>query len=193
VDEAPGWDAIDAAIRPFVGDREPRHWATGTGLPDQDGLWGISAYRRTDHWFFVTYGLSELFQKVWEDPQVSGWGEELTLRLALDGDDGPPEWGAKLLARLGTLVFQRAIRYAPGGRQQFGDARGDIPAAVCFAADPELPDPIATVHGTFTFVATVPISEGMLEAMRRASTSEVLDQVRRDNPLLIAGGPGLER
>jgi hypothetical protein len=136
VDEAPGWDAIDAAIRPLVGDLEPRHWATGTGLPDQDGLWGISAYRRTDHWFFVTYGLSELFQKVWEDPQVSGWGEELTMRLALDGDDGPPEWGAKLLARLGTLVFQRASRYAPGGRQQFGDARGDIPAAVCFAGGP---------------------------------------------------------
>ncbi len=40
-DEAPGWDAIDAAIHPLVGDATPSHFgSTTTMLPNQDGLWG---------------------------------------------------------------------------------------------------------------------------------------------------------
>ncbi len=30
-DDAPGWDAIDAALRPFYGGREPYH--VGTSIP----------------------------------------------------------------------------------------------------------------------------------------------------------------
>jgi hypothetical protein len=70
---------------------------------------------------------------------------------------------------------------------------GISPRLSASRADPELPDPIGTIHGRFNLVAAVPLNEVMLETMRRASTAGVLDQVRRDNPLLIAGGPGLER
>jgi suppressor of fused len=191
-ESAPGWDAIDAAIRPLIGDTQPRHWGTPTVmLPDQDGLWGISAYRRPDHWFFVTYGLSELFVKVREDPDVSGWGEELTMRLALGDTNEPPQWGARLLSRLGQLVYERGIPYEAGGRQEFQAALPPIPPVVCFTADPELPLAIDTPHGRLEFVAVVPISTETLEAMRQASTAQVLDELRGRNPLLIGGGLGL--
>ena len=36
----------------------------------------------------MTYGLTELFVKTSENPSVSGWGAELTMRVALDGSDG---------------------------------------------------------------------------------------------------------
>jgi hypothetical protein len=49
-DDAPGWDAIDAALLPIVGDRQPLHWGTDTHLPGQGGLWGLSAYALDDHW-----------------------------------------------------------------------------------------------------------------------------------------------
>ena len=63
--EAPGWDAIDAALREVYGDREPLHYGTDIKyeLGGPDPLDGISAYRveqPSPHWHFVTYGLSEL-------------------------------------------------------------------------------------------------------------------------------------
>ena len=36
-DDAPGWDAIDAALAPVVGDRKAVHWGTGTTLPGAAG------------------------------------------------------------------------------------------------------------------------------------------------------------
>jgi suppressor of fused-like protein len=173
-----------------VGDLEPHHWGTGTGLPDQDGLWGISAYVRSDQWLFVTHGLSELFGKVGSDPNISGWGEELTIRVLRSGDDVPPAWPVRLLARLGELVFQRAEPFLPGGRLQIPDAPEGFPPAVCWAEDPEL-GPVTGPLGRFEFVATVGISGATLAEMQASSTRSVLDAKRRANPELVAGGPGL--
>jgi hypothetical protein len=113
-DEAPGWDAIDTAIRPLVGEQQPLHWGRGASLPGQGGLWGVSAYRRSGHWFFVTYGLSELFTKTSDDRNVSGWGEELTMRIAAGAaDDAPPAWAPRLLARLGERCMSGLRRSYP--------------------------------------------------------------------------------
>jgi suppressor of fused-like protein len=75
VDETPGWAAIDAALQPIYGDVEPMHWGTlvrwRQGGPDP--LDRISCYRRTDpvpHWHFVSYGLTELYEKESVDPDA---------------------------------------------------------------------------------------------------------------------------
>jgi len=50
-----------------------------------DSLDRISVYTATEpmeHWHFVTYGFSELYEKEKEDPEHSGFGFELTFRLA---------------------------------------------------------------------------------------------------------------
>jgi suppressor of fused protein SUFU len=188
--DAPGWDAIDAAIAPLVGDITPIHWGTGSGLPDQAGLWGVSAYARTGHWFFISYGVSELFQKVTDEPSVSGWGEELTMRIARTGDESAPEWAAKLLARLGELVFIRSTPFLPGGRMEIPNREGNVPQGLAWAEDPEL-EGIITPFGSVDFVTTVGVSMQTIEAMRATSTRDVLDQIRERNPLLITGGPGL--
>src|SRR5579884_4223990 len=93
--EAPGWDAIDAALRPIYGDREPYH--VGTVIPyalgGPDPIHGISAYKNdapASHWHFVTYGFSELWAKESDDPDVSGFGFELTFRLARKVKDKKP-------------------------------------------------------------------------------------------------------
>lgn len=186
---APGWDAIDTAIHAVVGDRTPLHWSTGTGLPDQDGLWGVSAYRVEDHWLFITYGLSELFAKVSDDPAVSGWGEELTLRLRADTDT-PPEWAPRLLARLGELVFQRSTPFLPGGRLEIPDASDGAPPALCWTEDPLLPAFVGP-FGEVQFVATVAVSAEILGLMRASSTASVLEGLRSVNPLLVGGSTGL--
>ena len=188
-DEAPGWNAIDAAIGPVVGDVVPLHWGTNTGLPQQDGLWGISAYALAEHWFFVTYGLSELFTKVSDDPAVSGYGEELTFRLLRSGETDPPAWASKLLARLGELVYERRTPFLPGGRLEL-QGTDEAPPALCWAADPEM-RAIETPFGSVQFVATIGCSPTLLAEMRESSTDAVLSSVRPENPLLISGGAGL--
>jgi suppressor of fused len=189
---APGWQAIDQAIAPLVEGVAPVHWGVGTMIPDQDGLWGVSAYARPGHWFYVTYGLSELFTKISPDASVSGWGEELTMRVRREAEDGreAPSWPARLLARLGELVFERARPFWPGGRIELGDDGDEMPPALCWAPDPEL-GAIATPNGNLQFVATVGVGRDLLARLRAQGTAAALADVRTVNPLLVTGAAGL--
>ena len=186
---APGWNAIDDAIAPLVEGVAPVHWGVSTMIPDQDGLWGVSGYWRPGHWFYVTYGLSELFNKISSDAAVSGWGEELTMRVRREPGEAPG-WPARLLARLGELVFERARPFRPGGRIELGDGGGEMPPAVCWAPDPELGE-IATPNGNLEFVATVGVGRDLLARLRVQGTEAGLAHVRTVNPLLVTGATGL--
>jgi hypothetical protein len=137
----------------------------------------------------VTYGLSELFTKESDNTLVSGWGEELTMRLRRNSD-APPDWAVRLLARLGELVFQRATPFLPGGRIELPGAMDGAPPALAWVDDPELA-PITSPFGAVQFVATVGVSLTQLEAMRATSTTDVLEAVQATNHLLIVGDDGL--
>jgi len=189
-DAAPGWEAIDEAIAPLVEGVAPVHWGVSTMIPDQDGLWGVSAYPRPDHWFYVTYGLSELFTKISRDAAVSGWGEELTMRVHRGPASEAPGWPARLLARLGELVFERARPFWPGGRIELGDGGDEMPPAVCWTPDPELGE-ITTPNGNLEFVATVGVGRDLLARLRAQGTEAGLADIRTVNPLLVTGAAGL--
>ncbi len=82
-----GWGAIDEAfLRVYPGQEERKHF--GTLIPwrlgGPDPLDGISVYDGGDCWPFVTYGLSELYEKESDDPKWSGFGMEFTMRLKKD-------------------------------------------------------------------------------------------------------------
>ena len=88
---APGWDAIDEALAGAYGDQEPKHYGTiiKYSLGGPDPLDGVSVYEHAGppaHWHYVSYGLSELYQKESEDLELSGWGIELTFRLVRGAD-----------------------------------------------------------------------------------------------------------
>ena len=111
--DAPGWDAIDAALVPLYGDREPYH--VGNVVPyalgGPDPIHGISAYANLEpvpHWHFVTYGFSELWVKESSDPDVSGFGFELTFRPTCAAEEEkPPNWALSFLQNVGRYVFTR--------------------------------------------------------------------------------------
>jgi len=187
---APGWVAIDEAIAPLVEGVPPVHWGVSTMIPDQHGLWGVSAYPRPDHWFYVTYGLSELFTKISHDASVSGWGEELTMRVRREPTSEVPGWPARLLARLGELVYERARPFWPGGRIELGVGGDDMPPAMCWTPDPELGE-ITTPNGNLEFVATVGVGHDLLAQLRAQGTEAGLAHIRTVNPLLVTGAAGL--
>lgn len=184
---APGWAAIETTVEAVVPTQQLLHWGTNT-LPGQDGVYGLSAYRTDEeHWLLVTFGLTELFSKQSEDPQWSGWGFELTMRIPA-GDTKPPPWSLNLLQQLGKYVYSSGRPLEVGHRMQPGGPITGRPdtslTAIAFTEDPQL-GTIDTPHGKVQFLQVVGITDDELARMKRSSTTEVLSELATSSPLLV--------
>lgn len=192
-DSAPGWDAIDAALRPLYAGQEPRHWGVVVPamLGGNDPLQGVSAYARTEpvaHWHYVTYGFSELYAKESPDAEVSGYGFELTFRLAADVTQEPPVWPVNVLQNLARYVFATGNVFRPGEYMSFNGpiALGDPTAIteVIFTTDPELPG-TETPNGHLDFVQVVGVTTEEVRVARTWHAQSLLDAVAADLPLWV--------
>jgi len=194
-DTSPGWGAIDEALATVYGAREPLHFGTiiKHALGGPDPLDGTSAYARDDtsppHFHFVTYGQTELYEKETDDAAVSGYGFELTFRLArAAGEDQPPMWALNFLQNLARYVFKTGNLFEAG---HYVDLNGPIALeratdirAIGFALDPELPAR-DTPNGRMEFLQVVGLTLDELAAARRWKTDGVLALLRKQSPLLL--------
>lgn len=193
-DEAPGWDAIDAALLPLYGDAEPKHYGTvlSSELGGNAPLRGISAYKALTprpHWHFVTYGFTELFGKETQDAETSGYGFELTFRLACDADEAaPPPWALDFLQNFGRYVFRTGNVFSAGDHLNLNGpialSQETAIRAVLFARDPQLA-PTRSPHGAFEFLQVVGITLDELQAVTAWNTERFLEVIARVVPLLI--------
>jgi hypothetical protein len=196
-DEASGWHAIDEALRPLYGKRKPFHWGTiiSYALGGNDPLQGISAYKNdhttnapVPHWHYITYGFSELYDKESDDPAVSGWGFEMTFRLACGAEQEPPLWPLNLLQNFARYVFRTGNVFGAGHHLNLNSpiALEEETAirAVLFTPDPQLPAR-DTPNGRLEFLQVVGITLDELTALYTWNPTGLLDLLRHDNPLLI--------
>ena len=172
--DAPGWDAIDGALAPIYGDQEPKHYGTiiKFALGGPDPLDGVSIYEHPGppaHWHYVSYGMSELYQKQSDDPERSGWGIEFTFRLARDSAPEAPVWPISLMQNLARYVYESGNVLLPNHHM---NANGPIAQesataleAVLCAADSELGE-IATPNGRVTFVQLIGITLDELASIK---------------------------
>ncbi|HZM74276.1 MAG TPA: suppressor of fused domain protein [Candidatus Limnocylindrales bacterium] len=194
-DAAAGWEAINAALDGLYPGVQPKHYGTvmkwAFGGPDP--LDGLSVYARDDHWHFVTYGMSELYDKESDDPDRSGWGFEFTFRPGRDPSDPsgsePPMWAANFLQNLARYVFTTANAFGPGHHM---DLNGPISLAepdtairaVAFADDPELGE-IDTPHGRLRFLQVVGLTLDEYAAVEGWDTTRLLEAMTPRLPLLV--------
>ncbi|KOP68264.1 branched-chain alpha-keto acid dehydrogenase subunit E2 [Bacillus sp. FJAT-18019] len=186
-----GWDAIEEAVTKLYGEQEPKHY--GTAIPyilgGQDPLDGLSAYKAespSPHWHIVTFGFSELYEKESEDPEYSGYGFELTFRVAREKDEvEPPAWALNLLQNMARYVFNSGNVFTAG---DYLDANGPIClgadtqlTALAFIPDPEL-DIIHTPNGRVEFLQMVGITDDELEAMKIWNTRGLLEAGKEEIP-----------
>lgn len=191
--EARGWNAIDDALREVYGDVEPKHW--GTVVPyfmgGKDPLTGLSAYRDVDDgnsWHFVTYGFSELYEKESEDPEVSGFGFELTLRLVADDVEEQAPWVFNFLQNLARYVFETGRCFGEGHTLPAnGPIRTDSDTkivGIAFTLDPQLGQ-ITTPNGSVEFLQVVGVTDDELEAIQHWNARSFLELAAGKNPKLV--------
>jgi hypothetical protein len=188
-----GWDAINVALAKVYGQGEPPYHY-GTVLPaalgGKDPLQGISVYQRdapVPHWHYITYGFSELYDKESEDPEVSGFGFEMTFRLALYEEE-PPRWALNLLQNLARYVFRSGNPFDAG---HYLDCQGPIALgqatdvrAIVFAPDSELSE-IETPNGKLRFLQVVGITLDELRQIKKWNAEGFLEVFVRQIPLLV--------
>ncbi|MEV0129149.1 suppressor of fused domain protein [Dactylosporangium sp. NPDC050688] len=192
--DAPGWDAIDAALDRLYPGVEPKHYATLVkwSLGGPDPLDGISFYARESpvpHWHIVSYGMSELYSAPNPDAEWSGWGYEFTFRVRrAPGEAEPPVWAANLLQNLARYNFGSGNGFAP---YQQMDLNGPIALehrtlirAVAFVEDPEL-GVIDTPFGKVRFLQIFGLTLDEYAATQTWSVEAVLGLAAGHAPLFV--------
>lgn len=168
---APGWAAIDLACARLYPGAVPHQFASNTAydLESVSPLPAISVWEAAGHWHFVTYGLSELFEKTSERRDVSGFGFELTLRLPRPAaDDRPPAWPLRLLQGLGGFVLSGHAPLDTGHVIDLGgplDGAGSALTGVVLVPDPQL-GKLDTPHGSLLFLQLFGLAPDEVEALQ---------------------------
>jgi hypothetical protein len=187
-------ERVDAGPAPVrLTPRSRRHLARAGPLHEVDAhLLGPPP-----HWHLVTYGLSELFAKESADPEVSGWGFELTIRVPTGG--GPteaPAWASDLLTNLAAYVWASGHDFAYGDHLDLGGpiliGSTSAVTAAAIAEDPAL-GAMTGPFGRVQFLQVVGLTADELELCRAWHTEAVLDLLAGGDPLLITdpGRPSL--
>jgi len=196
-DTAPGWDAIDARLLQVYESQKPRHWAPELPmmLGGEDPIDGISAYRSdagaTPHWHFVTYGFSRLYYD--EDSagsDYSGFGFELSFRLALEDESEVGSWAVNMLQNIARYVHKSKRWFEPyhymsaNGPIRIG-AETDV-TAMAFVLDPEL-GTIETPHGRVDFIQMLGITSTEYAKLRDGSAQcmELFENEKIANPMCV--------
>ena len=81
---ADGWDAITEAFeKVYPTQKDPKHYGTliSWRLGGDSPLQGISIYEGEDYWHFVTYGLSELYEKESENKEIKVISYKLLIHI----------------------------------------------------------------------------------------------------------------
>ena len=207
-DSSHGWDAIDAVAEAIYGEQEPHHYGSiiSYRLGGEDPLQGISVYRNKGdagskpHWHYLTYGFSDLYgddddgdgesdEAGNSEDKRSGYGFELTFRLAIDGDEpSPPSWPLNFLQNIARYVFKTGNVFRAGhwmtanGPIKAGDAT--VITEMGFVADPQFPA-ITTPYGHVDFLQIVGISAAELQEGKRWNLRGLLDALKPHMPLWV--------
>ncbi|MFO0727569.1 MAG: suppressor of fused domain protein [Myxococcota bacterium] len=194
-DGAPGWEAIEGALKRLYPEITPFHAAPP--LPaiagGEDPLDGVSAYRSqyggTPHWHFITFGYSELYQKETDDPAVSGFGFEMSLRLVdPEATDSPPAWAVSLLQNLARYVFRTGNAFGQGHHTTLNGpialGRQTLLTAAAFCLDPEL-GRIETPNGAVEVLQLVGLTGDEYGATKDWDTRKFLAVVAEQDRALL--------
>ncbi len=190
--EAVGWKAIEEEfLRVYKGQTNPKHYGTLVRwiLGGNDPLDGISIYEGPDYWHFVSFGLTELYEKQEADAAISGYGYELTYKLKKGNyQDQEAEFKnvCSILQAVARLVFVNGEvfsedEYIYTGQTQGIDAcRKSILTGFILVKDPCV-NTIETPNGQVEFLELVGMTDAELKTLStRESVRDIYGKLGSD-------------
>ena len=188
-----GWDAItEACERIYPNQKNPKHYGTiiRWRLGGNDPLDGISIYEGEGYWHFVTYGLSELYEKESKDKEISGYGMEFTFKLKKDQyEDTEAEIKCicGILQMLARLTFIEGEIFKPYEYLYSGQIEGiDTKMHSNITGFITIPDPqlqeINTPNGKVSFVELIGVTNNELLAIidKQLTVKELYEKLGSD-------------
>lgn len=177
-----GFDAItNECERVYPDQKNPKHYAPLMGwyFGGNDPLDGISIYDGGDYFHFVTYGLSELYEKHSDNKEISGYGMEFTFKLKKDNcdeNDTEIKCICGILQSIARITFTKgelfhAYEYLYTGQKQGIDVamKSKITG---FITIPDLQfNTIDTLNGKVDFVEFIGVTDNELQAIKNKQIS----------------------
>lgn len=192
-EEAIGWNAITSALeKVYPTQKTPKHYAPELSyrLGGDQVLDGISIYDGGDFWHFVSYGLTELYEKESTVKEYSGFGMEFTFKLKKDDfqdEEAELRGICNTMQTLAKLSFDQAMIFRPNesiytGQTQGIDSnmRSKITGFIT-ALDSSLGS-MDTPHGKVDFVCLIGATDDELKAIqnKELSVEELLEKLGTD-------------
>lgn len=181
--KASGWDSITETFeRIYPDQKDPLHFGTliKWRLGGSDPLDGISIYDAGEYYHFVTYGLSELYEKECEDKEYSGYGFEFTLKLKKNPgiDDNELKCVAGILQTLARMTFEngeifRTYEYIYTGQETGMDSKGISKITGFITIPDKQAGVIDTPNGQVEFVQLVGMTDKELKMLLNKKRSDV--------------------
>lgn len=168
--KAPGWKALDDACMIVHPGALPHQFTSDTAydLSSRSPLPAVCVWETLgQQWHYVTYGLTELFEKSSPHADVSGFGFEIGLRLPRhDGEARPPAWPLALLQGIGHYVMSGHGELDTGHVVDLGGpitqtTPTELEGVVC-VPDPQL-GKVDTQFGSVLFLLLVGLTRDELE------------------------------
>ena len=188
-----GWDAINQECeRIYPEQKNPKHYGTliKWSLGGKDPLDGISIYDGGDCWHFVTYGMSELYEKESENQEISGFGMEFTFKLkkeAYENEEAELMCICGILQTLARITFTQGELFGPYEYVYTGQTQGiDVNMRSNITGFITIPDkelqPIDTPNGRLAFVAFIGATDAELLAVQKKelTVKELYDRLGSD-------------
>ncbi|KAF0246914.1 MAG: hypothetical protein FD180_273 [Planctomycetota bacterium] len=183
-----GTSALDAAIaNHFPG------VAPGIAFPvgDVKPFAGVRIFRdpQCRFWFYMTYGISDLVEKMGNHPALSGRGYEFTMRVPFEAE--APVWVAPFLGELTRILKPKGTSLCDSEPVLLGRPLTTMEPtrldAVFFTADIQLGHGIDTPNGYVSFLQVVGIDaiEAAVLSFTPGTTLPLLRKLGPGNPFFM--------
>lgn len=188
-----GWDAIDKLCdEVYKEQKNPKHYGTliSYQFVGKDPLQGISVYDGESYWHFITYGLSELYEKESPVKEVSGYGMEFTFKLKKDNyenEENEIKCICGILQSIARITFTtgeifNAYEYLYTGQTEGIDYNRKSKLTGFITVEDDKFHSINTPNGKVNFVEFIGVTDSELTALqnKQLTVKELLLKLSSD-------------
>lgn len=173
-----GWNAVSEAFHRLYADTLDNTKQYGVMIPWElggpDPLDNVQVYDGGDYWHFVSFGLSELYEKESENKDISGYGMEFTVKLkkgSFKDEEGEIRCIISILQDLAKLTFENGELFLPyeyiyTGQEQGIDMEGKSMLTGFITVPETKVEKIDTPNGEVVFVELIGATDSELQAIK---------------------------